>query len=72
MEYVDYGLSAFHASVFSAAGEPAADLTNVFQDLIRRRALAGFEVEGTILRGGIMGRNSRAQAYLSRGRPKAV
>jgi NDP-sugar pyrophosphorylase family protein len=45
MEYVDYGLSAFHASVFSAGGEQAADLTTVFQELIGRHALAGFEVK---------------------------
>ena len=45
MEYVDYGLSAFHASVFAAGGEEATDLTDVFQDLIGRRNLAGFEVK---------------------------
>jgi NDP-sugar pyrophosphorylase family protein len=45
MEYVDYGLSAFHASVFSGGGdEEATDLTAVFQDLIWRRELAGLEV----------------------------
>jgi NDP-sugar pyrophosphorylase family protein len=45
MEYVDYGLSAFHASAFSAGGEEATDLTAVFQALIGRRALAGSEVK---------------------------
>ena len=45
MEYVDYGLSAFHASVFSAGGEEAADLASLFQELIARRALAGLEVK---------------------------
>jgi len=45
MEYVDYGLSAFHASVFSAGGEEATDLASVFQELIGRRALAGFEAK---------------------------
>jgi NDP-sugar pyrophosphorylase family protein len=44
MEHVDYGLSAFHASVFSAEGERPTDLTAVFQELIARQALAGFEV----------------------------
>jgi NDP-sugar pyrophosphorylase family protein len=44
MEYVDYGLSAFHASVFSAGAERYTDLGTVFQQLIRHRELAGFEV----------------------------
>ncbi len=65
MEYVDYGLSAFHASVFSAAGEPAADLTNVFQDLIRRRALAGFEVEERFYEVGSWEGIRELEAYLS-------
>ena len=45
MEYVDYGLSVFHASVFSAGGKDATDLTDVFQELIGRGALAGMEVK---------------------------
>jgi len=45
MEYVDYGLSAFHASVFSAGAEEATDLTAVFQGLIGQRTLAGLEVK---------------------------
>ena len=43
MHYVDYGLSAFHASVFSGTQEP--DLTDVFQCLMGRQQLAGFEVQ---------------------------
>lgn len=45
MDYVDYGLSAFHRSAFSAMGEGAADLTAVFQALIPQRKLAGFEIQ---------------------------
>ena len=45
MEYVDYGLSAFHASVFSGAGPEIADLSEVFQELIQQRRLAGLEVK---------------------------
>jgi NDP-sugar pyrophosphorylase family protein len=43
MHYVDYGLSAFHASVFSGTQE--TDLTDVFRRLISRQQLAGFEVK---------------------------
>ena len=65
MDYVDYGLSAFHASVFSAAGEPAGDLTTVFQELIRRRALAGFEVTERFYEVGSWDGIRELQAYLS-------
>jgi NDP-sugar pyrophosphorylase family protein len=70
MEYVDYGLSAFQASVFSAAafsaaGEQAADLTVVFQELIRRRALAGFEVKERFYEVGSWEGIRELQAYLS-------
>jgi N-acetyl-alpha-D-muramate 1-phosphate uridylyltransferase len=43
MHYVDYGLSAFEASVFSGTQEP--DLTDVFQSLMGRQQLAGLEVK---------------------------
>jgi MurNAc alpha-1-phosphate uridylyltransferase len=65
MEYVDYGLSAFHASAFSAAGEQAADLTTVFQELIQRRALAGFEVKERFYEVGSWEGIRELQAYLS-------
>jgi MurNAc alpha-1-phosphate uridylyltransferase len=65
MEYVDYGLSAFHASVFSAAGDQAADLTSVFQGLIQRHALAGFEVKERFYEVGSWDGIRELQAYLS-------
>jgi N-acetyl-alpha-D-muramate 1-phosphate uridylyltransferase len=64
MEYVDYGLSAFHASVFSG-GEQAADLTAVFQGLIGRRALAGIEVKERFYEVGSWAGIRELQAYLS-------
>jgi MurNAc alpha-1-phosphate uridylyltransferase len=73
MEYVDYGLSAFHASVFSAAGNQAVDLTTVFQDLIRRRALAGWEVKERFYEVGSWQGIRELEAYLSpRTSPRAV
>jgi MurNAc alpha-1-phosphate uridylyltransferase len=65
MEYVDYGLSAFHSSVFSAEGEQAADLTTVFQDLISRHALAGFEVRERFYEVGSWEGIQALQQYLS-------
>jgi N-acetyl-alpha-D-muramate 1-phosphate uridylyltransferase len=44
MEHVDYGLSAFHGSAFCAGDPEAADLADVFQELIEHKQLAGFEV----------------------------
>jgi len=70
MEFVDYGLSAFHASVFSAtgfsaAGEQPSDLTTIFQELIRRRALAGFEVKERFYEVGSWDGIRELQEYLS-------
>ena len=62
MEYVDYGLSAFHASVF--AGEEATDLTSVFQELIERRSLAGMEVRERFYEVGSWEGIRALQAYL--------
>jgi NDP-sugar pyrophosphorylase family protein len=65
MEYVDYGLSAFHSSVFSAEGEQATDLTAVFQELISRHALAGFEVRERFYEVGSWEGIQALQQYLS-------
>jgi NDP-sugar pyrophosphorylase family protein len=64
-EYVDYGLSAFQASAFSAVGEQPLDLTTVFEELIRRRALAGFEVKERFYEVGSWEGIRELQAYLS-------
>jgi N-acetyl-alpha-D-muramate 1-phosphate uridylyltransferase len=65
MQYVDYGLSAFHASVFSDAGEQTTDLTTVFQDLIGRQALAGLEVKERFYEVGSWEGIRELEAYLS-------
>jgi MurNAc alpha-1-phosphate uridylyltransferase len=73
MTYVDYGLSVFHASVFSGAGDQAKDLTTVFQDLIRRHALAGLEVKKRFYEVGSWQGIRELEAYLSpRTSPRAV
>lgn len=64
-EYVDYGLCAFQASALSAGGEPPLDLTTVFQELIRRHALAGFEVKERFYEVGSWEGIRELQAYLS-------
>jgi len=45
MKHIDYGLGVFRASVFAGyAGDEALDLVTVYQDLLARNDLAGFEV----------------------------
>lgn len=65
MEYVDYGLSAFHRSSFSSCGEEATDLTSVFQALIRQGKLAGFEVKERFYEVGSWEGIQALQAHLS-------
>jgi len=64
MEYVDYGLSAFQSSVFSTVGEKTTDLTAVFEELIGRRELAGFEVKDRFYEVGSWQGIRELQAYL--------
>lgn len=45
MRHIDYGLGVFDASVFEALpADAVCDLAAVYQDLLRRGELAGFEV----------------------------
>src|ERR1019366_4484333 len=45
MHHIDYGLGAFHRSVFEAiAAGHARDLATVYQDLLHAGSLAAFEV----------------------------
>jgi MurNAc alpha-1-phosphate uridylyltransferase len=45
MRYIDYGLGVFHASAFDAIpAEGAHDLADLYQSLLSRGELAGFEV----------------------------
>ena len=46
MHYIDYGLGAFRSSVFEAISDGVnCDLAAVYQDLLRRGQLAGYEVK---------------------------
>jgi NDP-sugar pyrophosphorylase family protein len=46
MEYIDYGLGCIRAEVFESWPKDAAfDLAAVYQDLVKRQQLAGFEVK---------------------------
>jgi len=44
MEYIDYGLSAFHRDVFASWAQSCYDLAAVLHSLSREGRLAGFEV----------------------------
>ena len=44
MRHIDYGLGAFHASVFASLPPGPCDLATVYQDLLRRGELAGMEM----------------------------
>lgn len=45
MQFIDYGLGVFHRSVFEQIPEGVAiDLATVYQDLLARSELAGYEV----------------------------
>src|SRR5581483_7618354 len=47
MHYIDYGLGVVRRELFDAIPEgQAADLAAVYQDVLRRRELAGYEVPG--------------------------
>jgi len=46
MHYIDYGLGAFHSSAFQGIPDGTnCDLVTVYQDLLGRGQLAGFEVK---------------------------
>ncbi len=46
MRHIDYGLSLYHSSVFTAyPGGVALDLTNVLKDLVAKGDLAGYEAD---------------------------
>jgi N-acetyl-alpha-D-muramate 1-phosphate uridylyltransferase len=65
MEHVDYGLSVFHQSTFAAGGTEAMDLTAIFQDLIAREKLAGFEVRERFYEVGSWNGIQTLRAYLA-------
>jgi NDP-sugar pyrophosphorylase family protein len=45
MRHIDYGLGAFHAAAFDGVPEHGAhDLADIYQNLLQRNELAGFEV----------------------------
>lgn len=70
MEYIDYGLSAFCSSVFSAAGSRnTGDLAGTFRSLIERRSLAGFEVTERFYEVGSWEGIRALQGYLRRSTP---
>jgi NDP-sugar pyrophosphorylase family protein len=65
MGHIDYGLGAFRAEVFERlpAGEPA-DLARVYQDLLARGELAGFEIRERFYEIGSFQGIADLEAYL--------
>jgi NDP-sugar pyrophosphorylase family protein len=68
MRYIDYGLGVFHASALSGLPDGASrDLADVYQDLLARGELAGFEVHERFYEiGSLDGRRDLAE-YLTTG-----
>jgi NDP-sugar pyrophosphorylase family protein len=66
MEYVDYGLSAFHRSAFAADGPETSDLAGVFEKLIAADHLAGCEVRERFYEVGSWDGIQALQALLAR------
>ncbi|PYS49858.1 MAG: nucleotidyl transferase [Acidobacteria bacterium] len=69
MQYIDYGLGALRASAVEAytAGEPV-DLEKIYQDLIARNELAGFEVTERFYEIGSTAGLEETRQYLSKRR----
>jgi prepilin-type processing-associated H-X9-DG protein len=66
MQHIDYGLGAFRKSAFDGrADNEAFDLVSVYQDLLARDELAGFEVPGRFYEIGSPVGLNETRAYLA-------
>ena len=69
MAYIDYGLGALQAKAFEAyPTETAIDLAEIYQGLLARNELAGFEVTQRFYEVGSPAGLEETQRYLQRGR----
>jgi NDP-sugar pyrophosphorylase family protein len=66
MAHIDYGLGAFQPAAFERGQEPAFDLAVVYQDLLARDELAGFEVPTRFYEIGSRAGLEETRAYLER------
>ena len=64
MRYIDYGLGVFHAEVFARIG--AADLADVYAELLQAGELAGLEVQERFYEIGSPGGLQEMKTFLSR------
>ena len=74
MHHIDYGLGAFHRTVFEAipAGQ-ARDIATVYQDLLRAGSLAAFEVHERFYEiGSLEGLRETAEFLRAAGGPDSV
>jgi len=69
MEYVDYGMAAVQKTVFDEWPEGKFDLASVYQKLLERGQLAGFEVKTRFYEGGSVSGLKETDQYLSRKQP---
>ncbi|HUI78489.1 MAG TPA: HAD-IIIA family hydrolase [Bryobacteraceae bacterium] len=73
MHHIDYGLGAFYAAVFEAlAAEEVHDLAAVYQDLLRRNQLAGYEIRERFYEIGSQAGIQELEQYLAAPRRRAV
>jgi D-glycero-D-manno-heptose 1,7-bisphosphate phosphatase len=71
MRYIDYGLGVLEAHALDAPGD---DLAEIYQDLLRRDELAGFEVDQRFYEIGSFAGVAELEAYLKEksSQPRAV
>lgn len=73
MHYIDYGLGAFHATVFAQRAEnEVLDLAVVYQDLLRQKQLAGYDVAQRFYEIGSLEGIRELEAYLAASTRRAV
>jgi NDP-sugar pyrophosphorylase family protein len=73
MRHIDYGLGAFHAKAFEELGpDQAYDLASIYQDLLRRDQLAGYEIGQRFYEIGSASGIQELEAHLAGTRRRAV
>jgi histidinol-phosphate phosphatase family protein len=73
MRHIDYGLGALRGTVFeSLAEDQVYDLARVYQDLLRRDELAGYEMRERFFEIGSRAGIQELEAYLARRKQRAV
>ena len=73
MRHIDYGLGTFRAEVFASLPEQRVhDLATIYQDLLRRNQLAGYEVAERFYEIGSRSGIQELETYLAASKRRAV